>query len=26
MELKKRTERMWLGEGERERERDLYLE
>jgi len=24
--VKKRTERMWLGEGERERERDLYLE
>ena len=22
MELKKRTERMWLGEGERERERE----
>jgi len=26
MELKKRTERMWLGEGERERERERERE
>jgi len=25
MELKKRTERMWLGEGERERERETCI-